>query len=98
MLYLTILVEEFQKHIKDRELHIVVTPVKKPWAGELDYEHPKIESITKAIHKRFKDLELPEQFNYSALNKKDALRSEPSLGEYMLHRHNPHIALTKEIR
>ena len=62
----------------ERAQNIVVTPVKKPWAGELDYEHPEIESIAKAIHKRLKDLELPEQFNYSAPNKKGDL-SEVSL-------------------
>jgi hypothetical protein len=50
----------------------------KEWDGDLDYTHPEIESIAKAIHKRFKDFELPMKFNYAPPNYKGDL-SEASI-------------------
>ena len=35
------------------------------WNGELNLNHPGIEALAKSLHKKYKDVELPSDFNFS---------------------------------
>ena len=40
-------------------------PSTPEWNGELNLNHPGIEALAKSLHKKFKDVELPSDFNFS---------------------------------